>query len=209
MLLAVWRPWRTAAHRARGAQHRDLRTRDGLDEPVLLSVARAAYRSASRWRWSSQVRWRSPWRHRIARSIFCGSRWPRRACWRCCRWDSAQSRCRRPASASRSPPECAGLSTSSSDRRPERCTAGEPPRSARWSAPSSSCPSASRMPGTALFSPALLPLGVRGRVAVERAAVFAGDVRAAAPADAHLRRAHELVAGTRRAVRACAFSPSG
>ena len=55
--------------------------------------------------------------------------------------------------------------------------------------------------GAALLDPGLLPIACAVALLVERAAVFAGDVRAHAPADAHLRRAHERRAGARRALR--------
>ena len=60
--------------------------------------------------------------------------------------------------------------------------------------------------GAQLFSPAILPAALARRAAVERASLFARNVRHAPVADAHRRRAHELGSGARRSVRAVCFS---
>ena len=62
--------------------------------------------------------------------------------------------------------------------------------------------------GIALLDPSGPAGRLRGRSAVERAALFVGDVRAHTPADAHLRRAHERRAGARRALAAGASCAS-
>ena len=153
-------PLADATQPARAAQHRDLRTGDGMDEFVLLSVAQPDTARHSSGAGIRRVRWRSPWRHRTAPVDFL---WIALAAVGllgvAAAWNRVQSRWPPPGSALRSPRDRVGLSISCSGRRPGRCTAERPPRSATLVGAIVIVPIGIAHAGAALFSPALLPAG--------------------------------------------------
>ena len=151
MLLAVWRPWRMRPTARAVAQHRDLRTRDGMDESVLLSVDQP---DTARHRGCAGVHRPLGGRHG---GIASGGRFSvdRAGCGGAFGVAAVRSRVN-PAGARRNRlrarrGSCVGPFIFYSGRRPERCMAEGPLRSARWWARSSSCPSASRKPAPRCF----------------------------------------------------------
>ena len=207
ILLAVWRPWHIRFTPGAAAHTDRLWRGHGMDELFLLSrlelhparhhdgarvhrpARRGAVRLAPAYRFPVDLSWR--------RSAF----------WHCCRWDWAGSRCQRSALPTRSAAGACWALYISFGRRAGAAHGGQITALGTVIGAVMIVPDGRRAKRQRrCSSPAILPLAARRRGAVERVALFAGNVCHAANTDPHLRRTHEPESRARRGGGSGSFS---